>query len=146
MIDLFFTEPPGMKAPAEEDRLKRFSVALKFFRNKSGLSQKALAMAVDVDVKTITRMENGQMVPNLGIIWRLAAVLDQPVPAILGEPTPTHEAASAPADRPEAVSHPLAEDRLDRLESDLHEMGELVRQLQARADQSKAKRKASRSA
>ena len=52
-----------------------FGVCLKSLRLRAGLSQEKLAQTAEVDRKTISRIENGQLSPSLDICWAIAEVL-----------------------------------------------------------------------
>lgn len=56
---------------------------LAFWRGQRGLSQDSLSAAASVSVGTISRLENGQRVPTLRTMQRLAHALGVPVAALL---------------------------------------------------------------
>jgi transcriptional regulator with XRE-family HTH domain len=82
------------------------AAAIREARTRRGLSQAALAGKVAVDVKTIGRIENGQMVPNLTTIWALADILEVPIGFIAGE---------MPGYVVEGISPLIAPDQGDRI-------------------------------
>jgi len=56
--------------------------SLKTHRAKAGLTQAALAEAVEVSRKTINTVENGVFIPSTVLALRLARVLELPVEAL----------------------------------------------------------------
>ena len=51
-------------------------------RGERGLSQEALAEAVDVTRQTILFLEKGRYNPSLRLAWRISAVLGSPIEEI----------------------------------------------------------------
>jgi transcriptional regulator with XRE-family HTH domain len=67
---------------------EEFGEVLKELRAKAGLSQKALAEALDVDQATVSRWERGEREPWLSIVGPLARVLGVEVETLVNPPAP----------------------------------------------------------
>jgi putative transcriptional regulator len=55
---------------------------MKELRGERGVSQEALAEAVDVTRQTILFLEKGRYNPSLRLAWRISAVLGRPIEEI----------------------------------------------------------------
>jgi putative transcriptional regulator len=55
---------------------------MKELRGERGISQEALAEAVDVTRQTILFLEKGRYNPSLRLAWRISAVLGRPIEEI----------------------------------------------------------------
>jgi len=66
--------------------MSKFSTNLKAKRVECGLTQKAMAEAIDRDVETYYRYENGKITPRLDTAQRIAAVLGVRLSQLIGEP------------------------------------------------------------
>jgi DNA-binding XRE family transcriptional regulator len=56
---------------------------LRRLREKRGLSQKSLAKLAEVRLITLKATESAKILPDIGLIWKLAKVLDVPCTAFL---------------------------------------------------------------
>ena len=61
---------------------ERLANSLKAERERTGLTQAALAERVGVSRKTVNTVENGVFVPSTLLALKLAAALDRPVEAL----------------------------------------------------------------
>ncbi len=64
----------------------RFGEIIKRLRQEAGLSQAGLAAAVGIHTRQITRYENGEQQPALGVAHRLAQALDVSLDELAGAP------------------------------------------------------------
>lgn len=55
---------------------------MKEIRGETGITQEALAHAVDVTRQTILFLEKGKYNPSLRLAWRISAVLGRPIEEI----------------------------------------------------------------
>lgn len=63
-----------------------FSENLRTARRKAGLSQKELASMVGVPYQTITKYENTPIMPRIGVVAKIAQVLNVSIDDLLGLP------------------------------------------------------------
>lgn len=56
---------------------------IKLFRERRGLSQKALAQAMGISPPYLSLLESNQRAPALGMIETIAKALDVPVPILM---------------------------------------------------------------
>jgi transcriptional regulator with XRE-family HTH domain len=69
------------------DEKVRFSpTALRLLRDRAGLSQRALAEALGVAIRTVNRYEEGAVEPRFTTALRMAEVLDVDMAELAGEP------------------------------------------------------------
>ena len=64
---------------------------IKTLRKAKGLSQKELAIKLNVVRQTISKWEKGLSVPDAGMVIQIAEVLETPVNVLLGEEIPAQE-------------------------------------------------------
>lgn len=62
---------------------KKIGNKIGFYRNERTLSQEKLAELVGVERNTITRYENGQSLPKITILMRIAKDLQVQIPDLL---------------------------------------------------------------
>jgi transcriptional regulator with XRE-family HTH domain len=58
---------------------------IKRFRIEKKLTQSGLASLIDVDIRTIQRIEKGEMNLSIKLLLGLSAVLEKPVSLLIGE-------------------------------------------------------------
>ena len=68
---------------------------IKALRLKRGLSQEALALAVDTATSNLSRIERGQRAPSLDLLERLAEALDTRVSTLFALAEASHTEASS---------------------------------------------------
>jgi len=57
--------------------------AIKYFRNQRGLSQKALAEAMEITAPYLSLVESNQRVPTIAFLEQVARVFDVPLPILM---------------------------------------------------------------
>jgi transcriptional regulator with XRE-family HTH domain len=61
---------------------------IRIFRLKAGYAQTKLAKAADLDVKTISRLENGDFLPSLETVVALSRALGRSIDELVGLAAP----------------------------------------------------------
>ena len=77
--------PQPSSRPEFQARRVAFGRRVRELRESRGLTQEQVAERAELDVKTISRVENAQGVPDLDRIFALADALDVPAAELLGD-------------------------------------------------------------
>ena len=67
------------------DLLQKFGKRIKKIRLEKGLTQKELALEMDVEISQISRIERGLVNPTLTTLIKLAACLNVKIASFFGE-------------------------------------------------------------
>jgi transcriptional regulator with XRE-family HTH domain len=76
-------EPPVMERPAGNHSHLQIAAAIRSLRQKSGLSQRQLALRMQVPRTYVSKIENEKAVPTLSSLQRLATALEVSVADLL---------------------------------------------------------------
>jgi transcriptional regulator with XRE-family HTH domain len=76
-------EPPAPEPPSGHRSHLQIAAAIRMLRQKSGLSQRQLALRMQVPRTYVSKIENEKAVPTLSSLQRLATALEVGVPDLL---------------------------------------------------------------
>lgn len=112
--------------PAEKRSLPVICERIRFYRERAGMEQKALAEAVGITGNTVSNWENGRARPDINLIPDLCRVLDITLYELFGLPDPVEHYSHAEQAHMDSYRHLSAEHRyiVDRLISSLSDVEE----------------------
>src|SRR5436190_16580 len=84
-------QPQAVEPDSEGRSHLQVATAIRMFRQKSGLSQRQLALRMQVPRTYVSKIENEKATPTLSSLERLAKALEVTVPDLLSGGTPSRE-------------------------------------------------------
>src|SRR6185312_4180766 len=80
---ILMEQPPVVEAPTGHHSHLQIAASIRMLRQKSGLSQRQLALRMQVPRTYVSKIENEKAVPTLSSLQRLATALEVPVADLL---------------------------------------------------------------